>query len=225
MGLTREEVEVRGAAYADEKIVHMLTRELTLSKEMLKTISRVVGRLDEAPGCELKGMLGALGSIKREIEGLRRDLLTYISKVSPGLYHREDWLRISSKVYGVVDKLSGIGYRLDYLISKGWKVTPEVRERLSQLASSIEGMIDLFFLMLTSLTQDLEGVARKYEEINALESTIDEHFRRTTFTILESNLSFSTVILLLKVSEMLEEVSDALCSAGDDLYMIALGMR
>ncbi|HFC49595.1 MAG TPA: hypothetical protein ENJ59_02570 [Thermofilum sp.] len=62
-------------------------------------------------------------------------------------------------------------------------------------------------------------------EVFSKEAEVDSKFRSATFSILSANLSPNTIILLLNLAEMLEDVSDTLTSATEDLYIILLSMR
>lgn len=224
MSIRREDVEARRVSISDNRIVSYLEQELTVSKSMLKTISSVLSRLNELAPEDMAEAVEDINGSKEEIIGVQRELLNYLSRASAALYHREDWIRIISKVGNVVDKFSGIAYRLEYLVGRRWTVSDDVKSRMVGLSLAVERILDLFSQTLSLMLVDAEKALRLRDRISVAESEVDELFRRTNFAVLESNLSFHSILLLLNIAEMLEDVSDTINAAADDAYIILLGL-
>ncbi len=224
MSLTREQVEAREGAIADAKIVAYLDDEVRKALQMLNMIREVVSALDGLSPSRFKDVLVASRTLKEEVDKVHRDLLSYISKVSPVLYHREDWLRATYKVRNSIDRLSGILYRLEFLVSRGWLVSPDVKTSISELCEAVAEVAEGFRKLLNLIPTKPSEALAQCSKLLHYESLADSRFRSATFTILSSNLSPNTVILLLNIAEMLEDVSDILCSASEDLYIMLLNM-
>ena len=222
MSLRREGLGGAGKAIADERLIGLIQRELSTSKEMLKTLREVIARVNEKS--EIRRHISELERAKGDVVNVQREALSYISRVTPALYHREDWIRILSKVNNVVDKFSGIAYRLEYLVEKGWEIPPEIRKNLLSLSDSVSEVIDNLSHALGFLLIDAEKAFKYRERVSQSESRTDGYFRKSTFSILGSNLSFQSVLLLLNIAEMMEDVSDTLNAAADDLYIIMMDL-
>jgi len=207
---------------ADERLAGILRSELMTAKEMLKSIINVLRGVGEAEEAELKRMLKEIGEGKRRIELLQREFLDYFSRVAPSLYNREEWMGMFAKISGIVDKLSGIAYRAEYLASKSWRLPRGVREALVELASSLLSIIDQYLLMMNVALSEVDKALEARRRIALTEAEIDSRYRRATFAILDAPISAPCAILLLYIAEMLEDVSDLVNSVADDLYLVAL---
>ncbi len=217
-------MERRGYSISDVRLINFLRKELSLSKEMLRGLRYALSMLNEANLEEAKRGLYEIMRSKEEASSVQRDLLNYISKVSSGLYHREDWIRVSSKVSNIADKFSGIAYRLEFFINKKWITPNPVKERLIKISDLLHEMIEKFDQILYAAINDPEKGLVLIDEIDKYESQIDEEYRQATFAILDSNLSVPGMVLLLNVAEMLEDVSDTLNLASDDIYIVVLDL-
>lgn len=207
---------------ADERLVGILRSELMTAKEMLKSIVNVLRGVGEAEEGELKRLLDEVRESKRRIELLRREFLDYFSRVAPSLYSREEWMGMSAKISGIVDKLSGVAYRAEYLASKSWRLPKGVRDALVELASSLLSIIDQYLLMMNVALSKVDKALEARHRIALAEAEIDSKYRHATFTILDAPVSAPCAILLLYIAEMLEDVSDLVNSVADDLYLVAL---
>ncbi|MCD6563645.1 MAG: DUF47 family protein [Thermoproteales archaeon] len=222
--MRREDLEVKRTSLSDSKIIGYLEQELTLSKSMLrdiKEILRIVNAFDEE---KLNTAIRDSLTIKDNISQIQESLLSYISRTSPALYHREDWIRITSKLGNVVDKMSGAIYRLEFLVKNRWEITGNIQDKLIKLTEAVEEIINEYVNVLNLLILNPSKALALRKSVAAWETKIDELYRSSIFETLKSNLSFSTILLLMNISEMLEDISDAINSAADDIYIILLDL-
>ncbi|RLF08456.1 MAG: hypothetical protein DRJ64_00990 [Thermoprotei archaeon] len=222
--MRREDLEVKRAAISDSRIIGFLEKELNLSKSMLRNIRVILTVINEFDEEKMSAIIKESNSLKREILGLQEDLLSYISRTSPALYHREDWIRIISKLGNVIDKMSGAAYRLEFLIKNKWEITSGIQKNLIELVDSVEEIINIYTNVLNLLIVDPVKASALRKNVSEKEAEIDELYRRSLFNTLKSNLSFSTILLLMNISEMLEDISDTINSAADDTYIILLDL-
>ena len=149
--MRREDLEVKRTSLSDSKIIGYLEQELTLSKSMLrdiKEILRIVNTFDEE---KLNTAIRDSLTIKDNISQIQESLLSYISRTSPALYHREDWIRITSKLGNVVDKMSGAIYRLEFLVKNRWEITGNIQDKLIKLTEAVEEIINEYVNVLNLL--------------------------------------------------------------------------
>ncbi|HDH07031.1 MAG TPA: DUF47 family protein [Thermoproteales archaeon] len=189
----------------------------------MKSIYSVITQADKIDKNTLKEYIKSINTAKGEIELIKKDVLQYISKTSPTLYHREDWLRIATKIYNATDKAGGVIYRLEYIINKEWQIPPPIKQRLANLTDNVIKIIDEFAGALRNMILG-EKVLEKFKAIDTLEKEADQEYRGTIFTVLESNIATSSMLLLLNIAEMLEDISDTIALARDDMHIILLNM-
>lgn len=224
MSLTREHLEMREGAIADTKIIAYLEEEVRGALQLLSMVKEVVGSLDSLSLSRFKEVMDSAKRIKEETERTHRDLLAYISRVSPALYHREDWLRATYNVRNSIDRISGILYRLEFLVSRGWAVPQDVKVSILELCESVIGVTESFRQIINLIPSNPSMALNQCSKLAHSETEADAKFRSSTFVILSSNLSPNTVILLLNIAEMLEDVSDIIYSASEDIYIVLTDM-
>ena len=212
------ELGSRPATTADTKLVGIIRNELLIAKEMLKDISRALRALEGEES--ISELFEEIRKSKERADLLQKDFLDYFSRIAPSLYSKEEWLRVFSKTSGMLDKLSGITYRVEYLVSKSWKVPAHVRSALAEMVSMLISMMDEYITMVNALTRGNAVESRR--RVSGMEADIDAKYRATTFAVLEADLPPPLMSLLLSIAEMLEDVSDLIDSAADDVYLLAL---
>lgn len=219
-------MEVRGEgvrASADSKLLNMLQRKLLFSKELLKCVAKLL--LSAEAEVSHKDLMEEVGKVKKRVEEVRWEFLEYFSKVALLLYNREEWLRIFSKISGIVDKLNGIAYRAEYMFAKGLTIQGAVKEQLTSMCNALSSMLDEFNYMSSVTLVDVNRALDARKRIVELEAKLDSNYRASAFTILEAGLPPHFMILLLNTAEMLEDIADTLNSAADDVYLIAFSLK
>jgi len=221
--MEREEISGVMKSIADRRLVEKYLEELRLLNEMIKSIYSVIIQADTIDKSALEQYIKDINAAKEEIELLKKDVLEYISKTSPTLYHREDWLRIATKIYNATDKAGGVIYRLEYIINKKWQIPIFIRKRLANLANNVIKIINELANAMRNMILG-EKVYEKFKIIDMLEKEADQEYRSIIFTVLESNIATSSMLLLLNIAEMLEDISDIIAMARDDMHIILLNM-
>ena len=210
---------------ADERLIEMISSEIRIAREMIKNIAMIINQMGEGSKESLSSLLNDIRGGKRSVEGMQREYLDYFSRIAPSLYTLEEWMNVFAKIEGAVDKLGGVAYRLDYLVSKPWGLPEEVRNVLVELANGLMDITSRFTNLALAVTSNPDAVFKIWREIAQAEAQIDNIYRKATFTILDAPLSTQFTILLLSISEMLEDVADLINSASDDLYLIVISSR
>ncbi|MEM1508961.1 MAG: hypothetical protein QXY49_05660 [Thermofilaceae archaeon] len=214
------ELANKKSATADEKLLNILRNELLIAKEMLKGISNAFNALGKGEYEAVRWLFEEVRKSKENAVLLQRSFLDYFSAVAPSLYSKEEWLGVSSKMLGVLDKLGGVTYRVEYLVSRSWSVPMDIQTVLVDMVVMLISMMDEYMAMINALTRGKATEIRG--RISVIEASIDSKYREATFKILEANISASLMILLLSIAEMLEDVSDLVDSAADDIYLLAV---
>jgi uncharacterized protein Yka (UPF0111/DUF47 family) len=208
---------------ADAKLIATLRKELQLSQEMLEEIRRIIKTInDENYREDQKARINRIQKAKEETINLQTDYLSYLTKASRALMHREEWVRIGSQILAVIDKLSGISYRLGFLTDKNWIIPENVATNLVKICDNVSAMTELLSQAMNRLLNDPSQSLGDLRKIAELEHANDALYRETIFEVLGSNISSGTMLLLTSIAEMLEDSSDTLYDIVNNLYIILL---
>jgi hypothetical protein len=212
-----------GVSVADAKLVSLLRKELQQAHEILAELRRVLQSLNNSESREA-GLerLKYVRELKMAAGEYHAEYLGYLSRVGRSLVHREEWVRIGLRIVDFLDKLSGMSYRLSFLIEKSWIVPQNIQKLLICMCEGVDAMTLKLDSVLHKLQTSPHEALEDLREISRLENTLDETYRAAMFEILSANISSNTALLLLSISEMLENSSDTLYELTNNLYIILL---
>ncbi|MGC9106903.1 MAG: DUF47 family protein [Infirmifilum sp.] len=206
---------------ADAKLIAILRKELTLAQAILNDIARVLKTIeDDTQREEQKKLLENDQIMKNETKDLQTEYLSYLSKISRMLEHKEEWVRIGSRIMAIIDRLSGITNRLSFLIQRNWVVPANIKDGLINMSEELGRMLQTMDELLNKLQSNPAQALDSIKQISELENKIDSIYRSTIFSILDSNVSSSTSLLLLSVAEMLEDISDTVYDLTTNVYIL-----
>ncbi|RLE79324.1 MAG: hypothetical protein DRJ51_07975 [Thermoprotei archaeon] len=212
------------ASVAQKKIVEMLMKEGTLIVEMMKEILKSTSYLDTLTREEFQRNLNEIKQLKAEAELVKREFLEYISKVSPTLLYRDEWIRLFSKMTSITDKIVGIAYRFEQILNHRTEIPRDVTSLFSKFSEEVINILvsikEALNFMLINVTRALKAC----DLIEEKEKEIDNIYRGICFTLLEKDLPLREMLLLKEVAEMLETIADTAEYASDDLRIILLNM-
>lgn len=221
--LNREDVEGgRIIAIAGDRIAEIIVNETRKISDMLELVRYVVTNSNSIEKNGMTEIINKAKDLKSEIEILRKDVLAYISKTYPALMNKEEWIRITAKVYSVSDKVLGIMYRLEYYITKGWQIDTRISSSILDLLDSLSIMVKTFIAMTSSLIVNPPHSLTLCEKIENLERDIDEKYRKTSFAILDAMKLLHQTILIKEIVDMLEDTSDIIEDTVSDFRLILL---
>jgi len=212
-----------GISVADTRLTQMLRHELQQARSILSELSRVIESLNdpERRGDNLE-RLNHIRKLKDEVSASQAEYLSYLSKVGRSLVHREEWVRIGFGVMDVLDKLSGVTYRLNFFIEKSWLIPTPVQSLLAKMCHEVSAMVQKLDGALFKLQSSPSEAVEELKLISSYENRVDEIYRSVIFETLSANISSGTALLLLSVAEMLENCSDTVYELTNNVYIILL---
>ncbi|RLG66261.1 hypothetical protein DRN89_01465 [archaeon] len=191
---------------------------------MMKELYRLMTEFMKLAPEELKESVDTIIKLKESIQGNRRELLDYISRIAPALLYKEEWLRLAFRFDDISDKIVGITYRLEHLINYKPKIPYELMEIIEKIDEKVLDIITTFRTALSLLPVDIHRSLSACQKVEVLEKEIDHLYRRSIFTILDTPLSLRETMLLKEIAEMTETISDLVEKASNDLRIIIINL-
>ncbi len=225
MTLRREDVEasLKGRTIEQKLIDLMATLSRNLTN-LFKTLQNTINNINKLSVGNLKGVINTCEKSKDDIEAIKNEILFQISRASPALLGREDWLRLLFKLTNISDKILGVLYRIEQLYLHQWRVPNDIERQLIRLSNNVLKMLNICEKAITLTGINAEKAVEACREVESLERETDEIYRRLNFLIIGSNLSCQEILLLKDIAEMLEEISDTIESSIDDLRVILINL-
>ncbi len=223
MAFMNEGYPVQGSI-AQKKIVELSLKENILLIEMLKEVINATYNIQSLTREDFQKNIDEIKRLKLEAEAVKKDFLNYISKTSPSLLYKDEWIRLFFKIRGLADKIVGVAYRLEHILNEGVGVSKDMISLLEKLTDEVLGILESLKAALNYTMVNAVRALKACDEIEAKENKIDELYRKISFSILEEDLSLRNMLILKEAVEMLETIADTIEYASDDLRIILLNM-
>jgi len=159
--------------------------------------------------------------MESEADDYRRNVYEYLARASPALLNREDWVRLSIDLDKVADLAYSVAYRVSIACEKGWLPPVEVASKLSEMAEASLQLCEQLKEALFTYAYNAERALNVCREIESEEEAVDRLHRDLEMKILEVSAPLPLTLLLRDVSERIENLSDLILDAVQDLRLIA----
>jgi len=206
----------------NEKVINFIYAQLNQIYDLLEISFQMTYSIYSVKKVDIN--INKLVESKDRIDELRKDIISYISKASPAMLNKEDWIRILTKLNGIADKSIGITYRLSEVYHRKWSIPKDVGILLSDLAGKVLNSFKTFREIVLQMTYAPDKALEKCLTIDKLEKIIDKQYREMSFKILEMKRSFDKKYVIKEIADMFEEISDTIQDMTDDIRIIILNI-
>ena len=206
----------------NEKVINFIYAQLNQIYDLLEISFQMTYSIYSVKKVDIN--INKLVESKDRIDELRKDIISYISKASPAMLNKEDWIRILTKLNGIADKSIGITYRLSEVYHRKWNIPKDVGIFLSDLAGKVLNSFKTFKEIVLQMTYAPDKALEKCLTIDKLEKIIDRQYREMSFKILEMKRSFDKKYVIKEIADMFEEISDTIQDMTDDIRIIILNI-
>jgi len=206
----------------NEKVINFIYAQLNQIYDLLEISFQMTYSIYSVKKVDIN--INKLVESKDRIDELRKDIISYISKASPAMLNKEDWIRILTKLNGIADKSIGITYRLSEVYHRKWNIPKDVGILLSDLAGKVLNSFKTFREIVLQMTHAPDKALEKCLTIDKLEKIIDKQYREMSFKILEMKRSFDKKYVIKEIADMFEEISDTIQDMTDDIRIIILNI-
>lgn len=189
-----------------------VTRELA---EMLDSI--IEGQQKEARAHYQK-MLEMI----EEADKLKTTLLREVASMGSLLISREDFLRLIFQVSEIADNAEGVGFRLNGIITKKWKVDKKQMKAIASLMGLVlEEMVKIRETVM-SLNLNPEKALVLSRSVEEVERKIDLQYRNLDLDVLDSRMPIQSMLILRDIVQHLEDMADIGLGVVDLVRVIAV---
>ncbi|MHA1722331.1 MAG: MFS transporter [Candidatus Baldrarchaeia archaeon] len=161
-------------------------------------------------------------TIERKADEIKREIMLRLSMGVLEAPDRADFLRLTELVDDVAGYIVGAGRRLTLLDPKNFP--REIREHFAMFSKGVTKIADLVKQAIEALRINVEEALRIVEEIEKLETDMDDHYHEISSKIikLSDKLSTPTLLTVRDFINLIEFAIDTAEDAGDHIRMIAV---
>jgi uncharacterized protein Yka (UPF0111/DUF47 family) len=206
---------------ATEHLVN-LCRTIRDELEALKSLVQAYSDINSEKKRTVIDIYGKVRSIKERGEGQKALIMEYLVKSSELSTSTRSYIEITRILDRIIQHIDGVGYRFVLMIENGVLIGREATSDFIRFIEMLKEQLDSLEASIDKLRVSPRKALEILNRVFVIEEDIDEKFRRGVFEIYGKYAGYVSALLILKdIYEHLEEVSDFLKSAGEELrYMI-----
>ncbi|MCC6011156.1 MAG: DUF47 family protein [Desulfurococcaceae archaeon] len=206
---------------ATEHLVN-LCRTIRDELEALKSLVQAYSDINSEKKRTVIDIYGKVRSIKERGEGQKALIMEYLVKSSELSTSTRSYIEITRILDRIIQHIDGVGYRFVLMIENGVLIGREATSDFIRFIEMLKEQLDSLEASIDKLRVSPRKALEILNRVFVIEEDIDEKFRRGVFEIYSKYAGYVSALLILKdIYEHLEEVSDFLKSAGEELrYMI-----
>ncbi|RLE96968.1 MAG: hypothetical protein DRJ63_09815 [Thermoprotei archaeon] len=219
--MSRRDLEISAipTSIAQQKLVDLLSEASHKITLMFRDLELLLNKAEPE-----EKVLEKLRRNKNDIEELKKEIFSYISRVAVSLSYKDEWIRLASKISNIADKIMGIMYRFEQMRRREWGLPTIIIENMKNFAETLEEMSQSLYKAFININTEPSHTLDYCEKIEELERKLDERYRDLLFMIVESSLDTNAIIIAKDIADMLEELSDNIFYTTDDLRILVSGL-
>lgn len=217
MVMSRKDLEISAipSSIAQQKLVDLLSEAAHKIISMFRELELLLNKAEPE-----EEVINKLRRDKNDIEELKKEIFSYISRVAVSLSYKDEWIRLASKISSVADKIMGVAYRFEQMRIREWEPPTVITENMKSFTEILEEMSQSLYKAFVNVNTEPSHTLNYCEKIEDMERKLDEKYRELLFMIVESNLDSRAAIIVKDIVDMLEELSDTIFYTTDDLRIL-----
>jgi len=157
-----------------------------------------------------------------EADKLKTTLLREVASMGSLLISREDFLRLIFQVSEIADNAEGVGFRLNGIMTKKWKVDKKQMKAIASLMGLVlEEMVKIRETVM-SLNLNPEKALVLSRSVEEVERKIDLQYRSLDLDVLDSKMPIQSMLILRDIVQHLEDMADIGLGVVDLVRVIAV---
>jgi len=217
MVMSRKDLEISAipSSIAQQKLVDLLSEAAHKIISMFRELELLLNKAEPE-----EEVINKLRRDKNDIEELKKEIFSYISRVAVSLSYKDEWIRLASKISSVADKIMGVAYRFEQMRIREWEPPTVITGNMKSFTEILEEMSQSLYKAFVNVNTEPSHTLNYCEKIEDMERKLDEKYRELLFMIVESNLDSRAAIIVKDIVDMLEELSDTIFYTTDDLRIL-----
>lgn len=215
-------MEGGGVSTVERKAYELLYEHLRSAYEAFRLLSLAVDSYLSGKVDEVNEYANKVKNIETKANDLKRSIYEYLAKAAPGLLYREEWLRFLFDLDRMIDVSDGLAVRVAIAASKGWLPPENIATALRELIEVTLHICEKLKEVFHTFAFNAERALTLCRDIEVQEEGIDRLHRRLSSLILEAHMSIPLTLILRDIAERIENVSDLVVDAVEDLRVLSL---
>ena len=192
--------------------------------ELLKSILSIYSEGGSGKKQLIVDVYEKIRALKNQGESQKTTIMEYLVKSSELALSTRSYIEVTRILDRIIQHLDSVGYRFVLMAENSVLVGGEDINDLSRFIDMLKEQLNALEASIDKLRVSPKKTLETLNKVFAIEEEIDEKFRKSLFEIYNKYAGYISALLILKdIYEHLEETSDFLKSAGEELrYLILL---
>jgi predicted phosphate transport protein (TIGR00153 family) len=214
----QNEAQIRRTALA------ICQEQIRRTLEAIRELTNMIYDFSESNYKGVDEYLLNIMKLKEEAVEQKRLLLGELANSGMLLLNREDFLRLAVQIGEIADYCEGAAHRIAYISGRDMKISADIRVSMFNLSKNVLRTVTNLRETIFSLAFSRQKALDLAKNVEIAEYAVDELYRETEHKIIDSDMNFTSVILLRDLAQFLEDIADKAEDAIDSTRILALGV-
>jgi uncharacterized protein len=212
-----------GETQARRRTVVVLQDEMRRVLDAARVLMDEYNALTKGDKLQVGSSLERVKQAEEDVTTLRTALIRELSQVGTLLVNREDVLRASFAVEGILGHINGVAFKMSQLPRSSAK-NKKFKDAITLLLGLLIDGISKLNESLRALSLNPEQAISMASQVQKIEGAIDNNYRESIAMTMRTATNVKELIIVKEVLESIENCADAMLDAADSSTILALGL-
>jgi len=202
--------------------IDLIIEHTRKTKDALDLTISTISKFSLSSYNELKDIYERISQIEEEADNIKRELIEQLTKSAPAFLYREDFFRFAVKIDEVIEYIQSFTRRLLKILESKLEPIPSIKDLLQQILINISDEYNHLREAVMILPRNPKKVLDLIITVHEAESKVDLLYHSADFKLLMEIENTKELLLYRDLLHLLEDISDLIEDASDDLRILAL---
>jgi predicted phosphate transport protein (TIGR00153 family) len=202
--------------------IDLIIEHVRKTRDALDLAINAVSNFSSSSYNELKDIYEKISQIEEEADNIKRELIEQLTKSAPAFLYREDFFRFTVRIDEIIEYIQSFTRRLLKISESKIEPIPSVKDLLESILTNISSEYDHLKEAVMTLPRNPKKVLDLVVTVHEIESKVDLLYHSADFKLLMEIEDLRKLLLYRDLLHLLEEISDLIEDASDDLRVLAL---
>jgi predicted phosphate transport protein (TIGR00153 family) len=203
------------------KSLGLARREVVAAFGTVKGLKEAVEAASRGDQSATESSINRLFSQEKEVDDLRRSLFAELAKGNLEYADREDIMSLMKRIDDLADNVKDAARSIRLL--EGAEVPKAIWDSFTGMSIDLVECADTLRVSISELDSDLAKAEKAAEQVEVVESRLDEEYQKTRSLFIKYSRSIDPAILMIlkDLSDFIEQAADTCADTADYVRVLA----